>query len=164
MNGLFFRYNKDFFAYRGIVSYNESNLVYNAPANSADMLSGEENHKDFRIGIGFQMNFRKSKDWFYGFGDACYRNVFTNGISSGGLAGKTTIYSHISNCLDTYVGLGLKLKILKYAVLSPELAYNITYTTRNSILTDAKTANVLKVRAFDLNIRSILKLHATVKF
>lgn len=165
VNALFFRFHKKRNAYRAHASYVENRIDYNAPKAFADGVSGWVNNKNFMIGVGVQRNLKKTKNWLYVFADLCYRNTFSNGVSTGGFWGLNNKYSTSSNGIDTYLGLGFKIKIIKQIILSPELTYNIYYS--HSITKSQEglgISSVSKLASNNFNINSIFKLHLTAKF
>lgn len=162
LNGLFFRYNKNRLGYRGLLSYVENKIDYQAPAGTADGMSGSVSNKNLMFGGGIQKNLKKNKDWLYVFMDVCYRNTFSTGIKSGGIAGITYKYSSNSNGLDAYFGLGFKIKIIKQVFISPELNYNLNFS--QTITKNSFPLNPNKIMTYDFSLNSLAKLHLSVKF
>jgi len=162
LNGLFFRYNKKQISYRGILSYVENRIDFKPGAGTADGISGSVNNKNLMFGAGVQRNLKKNKDWLYVFADVAYRNTFSTGINSGGIAGITYNYSSNSNALDSYFGLGFKIKIIKQLFISPELTYNLC--VRKTITKNSYPLNTNKNETYDFNLNSLLKIHLSVKF
>jgi hypothetical protein len=162
LNGLFFRYNKNRLSYRGLLSYVENRIEFKPPAGTADGISGSVSNKNLMLGAGVQHNLKKTKDWLYVFADVCYRNTFSTGINSGGIAGITYKYSNNSNALDSYFGLGFKIKIIKQLFISPELTYNLCFG--KTITKNSYPLNTHKNVTYDFNLNSLIKVHLSVKF
>lgn len=163
INGLFFRYTKKRLGLRLHTSYTDNSTSYATPSGVPDSSSGDINNKDFRIGVGGQFSLLKRKEWFYTFLDLSYRNVFSTGHYYGGSGGANESFSKTANGFDCFLGLGFKIKTIKYVYLSPELGYLISnkfvnQTTNNYLGQTSKSNNI------DLNLNPILKLHLTVKF
>lgn len=163
-NGLFFKYFKNRYALRAILSYNECHLKYYAPIGCIDCTSGETNNKDLRIGIGFQYNITKKKEWLYTFADVSYRNVFSSGFVYGGFAGYNNSFASSTDGVDGVFGLGLKLKLFEDIFILPEFGYNtflgnVHYNTTHLILGETK-----KYTYSQINANPIAKLHLTVRF
>lgn len=160
LNGLFYRYNKNRNSYRALISYGENKIDFKSPPEFTEGKSGNVSNKNFMLGAGIQHNLKKNKDWLYGFIDLCYRNTFSTGTDIGG--GYSYAYSSSANGLDAYLGLGFKFKIAKQLCLSPELTYNIYFgrTDTKFNFGNARSTSV----TYDLNIKSILKIHFTAKF
>ena len=163
INGLFFRYTKKRLGLRFHTSYTDNSTSYATPVGSSDSSSGDINNKDFRIGVGGQFSLLKRKEWFYTFLDLSYRNVFSTGHYYGGIGGANENFSKTANGFDCFLGLGFKIKTIKYVYLSPELGYLISnkfvnQTTNNYLGQTSKSNNI------DVNLNPIIKLHLTVKF
>jgi len=163
-NGLLFKYFKNRYAIRALLSYNECHLKYYAPTGCIDCTSGETNNKDLRIGLGLQYNLIKKKEWLYAFSDVYYRNVFSSGFVYGGFAGYNNSFAASTNGMDGIIGLGLKLKLFEDIFILPELAYNtflgnVHYNTTHLIFGDTK-----KYTYSQINTNPIAKLHLTVRF
>lgn len=159
INGLFFRYTKNRLGLRLHTSYTDNSSSYESPAGPT---SGDINNKDFRIGVGGQFSLLKRNDWFYTLIDLSYRNVFSTGHDRG-LSIYPTSFSKTANGFDCFLGLGFKIKTIKYVYLSPELGFLmsnkfVNQTTNNYFGQTSKSSNI------DVNLNSILKLHLTVKF
>ena len=140
------------------ISYTDNSTSY-----ATDTSSGDINNKDFRIGVGGQFSLLKRKEWFYTFLDLSYRNVFSTGHYYGGIGGANESFSKTANGFDGVLGLGFKIKTIKYVYLSPELGCLISnkfvnQTTNNYLGETSKSNNI------DVNLSPILKLHLTVKF
>lgn len=162
LNGLFFRVNKKQISYRGILSYVENRIDFEPGAGTADGMSGSVNNKNLMFGGGIQKNLKKNKDWLYVFSDVCYRNTFSTGINSGGIAGITYNYSSNSNGLDAYFGLGFKIKIIKQLFISPELNYNLYFG--QTITKYSYPLNPQKNVTNNFNLNSLAKVHLSVQF
>jgi hypothetical protein len=148
-------------------SYSENHSSYVPVPNSGDMESGELSHKDFRIGGGIQYDLKENKKWVYGFVDLSYRNVFTEGINTGGFRGGTCKYYSTSNGIESFFGLGFKLKAYKNVYLSPELGYLLDYgfeKTNSTLLGSANSGANTVQSATNLNLNAICKFHLTVCF
>lgn len=163
-NGILFKYFKNKYALRALLSYNECHLKYYAPTGCIDCTHGESNNKDIRIGVGFQHNLLKKKEWLYGFSDIAYRNVFSSGFVYGGFAGYNNSFAASTNGLDGIIGLGLKLKLFEDIFILPEVAYNaffgsVNYNTTHLIIGDTK-----KYTYSQVNTNPIAKLHLTIRF
>ncbi len=163
INGLFFRYTKKRLGLRLHTSYTENSASYATPVGSPDPSSGDINNKDFRIGVGGQFSLLKRKDWFYTFLDLSYRNVFSTGHYYGGITGANESFSKTANGIDGFLGLGFKIKAIKYVYLSPELGFLVSNKFVNQT-TDNYLGQTLKSNNIDVNISPIIKLHLTVKF
>jgi hypothetical protein len=164
INGLFFRYTNKRFGFRAHASYSENYCVYATPANWSDGSSGEIHNREFRIGIGGQYTLLKKKDWFYTLADLSFRTVFADGFNYGGFSGASDSFSSKAKGLDSFLGLGFKIKTFKNVYLSPEIGYNIScgfinYSTTS--LTSGKKSNTDFV---NVNINPIAKLHLSVRF
>jgi len=163
-NGLLFKFTKKRIAFRSTISYNESYFKYYAPVGCIDCTSGESGNKDFRIGIGIQYSMLKNRDWFYGFADISYRNVFSSGYFYGGIAGFNNSFSSSTNGVDGIIGLGFKCKLFDDIFILPELGYNIfcgnvNYSTAHLLYGQANRSYYTQ-----LNLNPIAKLHLTVSF
>ena len=158
INGLFFRYTKKRLGLRLHASYTDNSTSY-----ATDTSSGDINNKDFRIGVGGQFSLLKRKEWFYTFLDLSYRNVFSTGHYYGGIGGANESFSKTANGFDCFLGLGFKIKTVKYVYLSPELGCLISNKFVNQTTTNY-WGQTSKSNNIDVNLSPILKLHLTVKF
>ena len=113
--------------------------------------------------MGGQYALLKHKNWFYTFVDVAYRNVFSTGHFYGGIAGASDQFSRTSNGLDSFVGLGLKLKVLKHVYLSPEVGHYLSYKLSDETSTSMRTGQVLKYNYSESNLNIAMKLHLTVQ-
>ena len=163
-NGLFFKYNKNRFAFRSTISYNESYFKYYAPPGCFDCTSGESINKDFRICMGVQYNLLKNKDVFYTFTDLSYRNVYSSGFVYGGLAGLNNSFCSSTNGADGLIGFGIKLKLFDDIFILPELGYNIFYGSVNYSTSHLLYGDPRKYNYSELNANPVAKLHLTVRF
>jgi hypothetical protein len=167
MNGIFFRYSKNRIGFRAHSSYSENSSTYFPPPNTADRESGELSHKDFRIGGGIQYDLLKNKKWLYGFIDLSYRNVFSEGLKSGGFSGQTYKYYSTTNGMESFFGLGFKIKAIKNVYLSPELGYLLDYgfeKTTSTSLNSSTYGKTTESTSNNVNLNAICKLHLTVRF
>lgn len=160
LNGLFYRFNKNRNSYRALISYSENKIDFKSPPEFTEGKSGNVSNKNFMLGAGMQRNLKKNKEWLYAFVDLCYRNTFSTGTNIGG--GYRDTYSSSANGLDAYLGLGFKFKIAKQLCLSPELTYNIYFGRSEAKFNFGSV--VSNSVSYDLNIKSILKIHFTAKF
>ncbi len=163
MNGLFFRYTKKRLGLRLHASYTDNSTSYATLSGVPESSSGDINNKDFRIGVGGQFSLLKRKDWFYTFLDLSYRNVFSTGHYYGGIGGANESFSKTANGFDGFLGLGFKIKTIKYVYLSPELGCLISNKFVNQT-TNNYLGQTLESNNIDVNLSPILKLHLTVKF
>ena len=163
INGVFFRFSKKRFGLRIHASYTDNSNTYASPVGMADGVSGDINNKDLRIGVGGQFSLLKRKDWFYTFLDLSYRNVFSTGHYYGGIGGANESFSKTANGFDGFLGLGFKIKTIKYVYLSPELGCLISNKFVNQT-TNNYLGQTLESNNIDVNLSPILKLHLTVKF
>ena len=157
INGLFFRYTKKRLGLRLHASYTDNSTSY-----ATDTSSGDINNKDFRIGVGGQFSLLKRKEWLYTFLDLSYRNVFSTGHYVG-IGGANESFSKTANGFDGFLGLGFKIKTIRYVYLSPELGCLISGKFVNQTTTDY-LEQTSKSNNIDVNLSPILKLHLTVKF
>ena len=162
LNGIFFRFHKNRLAIRALSSYSENFSNYSAAPDSFDIESGEVKHKDFRIGLGIQHNLLKNKNWLYLFGDLSYRNVFTEGLSYGGLGGNYSYYS-TGNGFDLFLGLGGAFLLIKNLCISPELGYLINYNIENQTSVMTNTGYTYSGSTINTNVSPLVKLHLTAK-
>lgn len=162
-NGLFFRYSMNRFALRAQASYYQNKYAF----NSAGITDGTDesgiNHA-FRIGIGGQYSLLKKKEWLYAFVDLNYRNINSTGTVVGGVWGGTKNYTAKSNGIDTYFGLGFKLKVFKSVYLSPELFNNFYIGATNKAGTDANSGVITKSMMYNVSVNPGVRVHLTVKF
>ncbi len=164
INGLFFRYSKKRFGFRGHASYSENSSFHASPPGTPDGSRGDVNNKDIRIGIGGQFTLLKRKEWFYTFADISYRNLFSTGHYYGGIGGANDSFSRTGNGFDTFFGLGFKIKTFKNVFLSSELGNLIANKAVNSSSTSLTTGKTTKAHYTEINAHLIMKLHLTVKF
>ena len=164
INGVFFRYTKKRLGLRIHASYTENSNTFSSPVGIADGVSGDNNNKDIRIGIGGQFSIIKHKEWFYTLLDLSYRNVFSTGHYYGGIGGANDRYSSTANGLDCFLGLGFKIKTIKNVYLSPEVGYFISNKFVNNTTTDMSWGQSTKYNYNVTDIHPALKLHLTVKF
>lgn len=164
INGIFFRYSKKRFGLRLHASYTDNTATFASPVGIADGASGDINNKDVRLGVGGQFSILKRKEWFYTFLDLSYRNVFSTGHYYGGLLGANERFSSTSNGLDCFLGLGFKIKTIKYIYLSPEFGYCISNKFVSKTTTDMSFGQTSKYNYSETNINPALKLHLIVKF
>ena len=162
-NGLFFRYSMNRFALRAQASYYQNKYSFNS-FGIADGISGNGDNHSFRIGIGGQYNLLKKKDWLYAFADLNYRNISSAGTTFGGFSGGTENFTAKSNGIDTYFGLGFKLKVFKSVYLSPELFNNFYIGATNKAGTDANSGVISKSMMYNVSVNPGIRVHLTVKF
>lgn len=160
VNGLFFRYTKNRWAFRVLASYSQNSA--SITSIQLDSLKHDIQNRDIRIGIGGQYYF--FKHWFYAFVDATYRNVFSTGNNMGGYANVQEKFSQTANGIDSYGGLGFRITLFKVVCISPEISTLLTTKLSNTTTTDLKTWNTFESSNFDLNSQFVTKLHLTVKF
>jgi len=164
INGLFFRYSKKRLGLRALLSYSENYKSYNSPSGWSDGFSGDLNNKDFRIGLGGQFSIPKHKDWLYTFIDLSYRNLFSTGHRYGGISGSNDKFTKTANGLDSFFGLGFKIKTFRNIYLSPESGYNICYKLVTSKSTSMTFGQTQKSNYTETIGNPYLKLHLSAKF
>ncbi len=166
INGLFFRYTKKRLGLRIHASYTENSTSYKTPIVLYDGSIGDINNKDTKIGVGGQFSILKRKDWFYTFLDLSYRNMCSTGhYYYGGNTVSSEKFSRTSNGFDYFLGLGFKIKTIKYVYLSPELGYYGSINFVNQTTTPLYGGQSSKFSYSETIISPVvIKLHLTVKF
>ena len=152
INGLFFRYTKKRFGIRVLASYSQNSLSYTSPPNVSEGVDGDINTKNFGIGVGGQFSLIKKKECLYAFADFLYRNIFSKGHTSGGYFGGSDYVTSRTNGLDSFFGLGFKIKTFKRIYISPEVAYNvfcgkvISTVTPHQIHLEKKILRIIQIK------------------
>jgi hypothetical protein len=91
--------------------------------------------------------------------------VFSTGHYYGGILGSVANeFSRTSNGFDSFLGLGFKIKTIKYVFLSPELGFLCSTKSVNQTSTPLSGAQSSKFSYYDINLNPVIKLHLTVKF
>ena len=164
INSLFIRYNKKRLGFRAQAGYSEYSLSFSSPPKTADGAGSDVYSKDLRIGIGGQFSILKNKDWIYTCLDLSYRNVFSTGHFRGGITGANDKLTFSSNGLDSFLGLGFKIKVFKNLFLSPEIGYYSSTKFVNKTTTSLKSEQFSRDNYFETNIDPTVKLHLLFKF
>ena len=164
VNGVFFRYHKKRSAFRALLSYSDNTSNYTPPPNSADGITGSISNKDFRVGAGVQRWLLKSKNWLYAMADLSYRNVYSSGAYSGGIAGANNVFWRTGNGVDALLGIGFLIHPLPSLCLSPELGYFITHTVNDRTEESFNTGHRWSYRYSETNLHPQLKLHLSARF
>ncbi|MEO8761544.1 MAG: hypothetical protein ABI448_11665 [Bacteroidia bacterium] len=163
-NGLFFRYTKNHLALRALANYSQNSFSYNVPPTESDGFTGSEKNKLFTIGIGGQYSILNKKDWLYTFVDLSYRNISSIGITRGGFAGVNNSFTATTNGVNTALGLGFKIKIVKCIYLSPEISNTFFLGNINTTTTPLNYGNTTKYSRMLVAGSFVAQLHLTVKF
>ena len=169
INGLFFRFTKKRIGLRLHASYSDNTTSYTSNPNSSLNFFGETiNNKDLKLGVGGQFSILNCKDWFYSFLDISYRNIFSTGFAFGYNDEK---FTSTTNGIDSFVGIGFKIKAITNFYLSPEIG---CYTSSQFVEKTTTSANIYNSTTGQLashqdsfsftDVNPVFKLHLTIKF
>lgn len=162
-NAVFFRITKRQNAFRCLAGYSEYTLMYQSPEGVSDAWSGNKTSKDFRIAIGVQRRCLKSSELLYTIIDMGYRNVFAQGHQYGGIFGLNDKFTISLNGIDCFVGFGLKVKLIKRIIVSPEMGF---FNALNSINKTVYPVfgQAAKYKFTEFNLQPLLKVQFCVAF
>lgn len=162
-NGLFFRYTTHKNAFRCLAGYSEYTLMYQSPEGVSDAWSGNKTSKDFRIAIGIQRRCLKASELLYAIMDIGYRNVYAQGHNYGGIFGLNEKFTMSLNGIDGFIGLGLKVYLLKRIVIAPEMGYfnSLNFINKTAYPVFGKAA---QYKFTEFNLQPILKVQLCVEF
>lgn len=164
LNGIFFRYHYEKFAFRFLCSYRDYLYVDEQLATPGE-IGYEERNKDFRIGCGAQYNLLKTKQWLYLFTDVLYRKVELQGGHMNSGTVETIGYTTIGKGVDSFLGIGAQVKLFNNLYLSPELAYNFTLlSTKTDEYTISPNSKTKTYNGSTMNGHFVLKVHLSLRF
>jgi hypothetical protein len=169
INGLFFRFTKKRIGLRLHASYSDNTTSYTSNSNSSLYFFGETtNNKDLKLGVGGQFSILNRKDWFYSFLDISYRKIFSTGFAFGF---NDENFTSTTNGIDSFVGIGFKIKAITNFYLSPEIG---CYTSSQFVEKTTTSANIYNSTTGQLashkdsysftDVSPVFKLHLTIKF
>jgi hypothetical protein len=160
-NGVFYRYHFKEVTLRAQASYFSSKRNFEPDNNCFDCQSIHEKNKIFRIGLGLQWSPFEKRKALYSFVDMTYRYYHATGTVSGGFFPVFYTFNDKQNGLETFLGLGWKVKTIPRLNLSPEVSLVPNYfryvNTQTSM--NAKFAPEIGT---DLRMFLFVRVHLTV--